>query len=635
MIPKSFIQDLLNRLDIVDVVERYVPLKKAGANYVACCPFHNEKSPSFTVSQSKQFYHCFGCGAHGTAIGFIMEHAGMGFVEAVEDLARNAGVAVPRETSAPGQVQHKVAPDLYEVMQAATRYYREQLKQSPRAIDYLKRRGLSGEIAARFGIGYAPEGWQNLESVFPDYRNASLLETGLVIESQPKAVSAEANLPEGQVNAQIAGRSQHDESRRYDRFRDRIMFPIANARGQIVGFGGRVLDKGDPPHNKVRKSVTSQRLDEIDTGGRREVTGTSSATSAQPKYLNSPETPLFEKGRELYGLFQAQKAIRSSQMVLVVEGYMDVVALAQHGVEYAVATLGTATTPYHVQKLLRLSDRVVFCFDGDAAGRKAAWRALENALPQLVDGKRIGFLFLPPEHDPDSFVRERGKEAFEQLLREALPLSGYLLRELSAQVDLGTQEGRNALLQRAKPLLAAIAAPGAGLLLRKELAALTGITQAELEVLCGIKPVGAPPRRAMQKAARPAASNLRVLLRCLLFQPELAHRLPPDFAADGADAEAVFALIEWLRPQAGEASTAAVIQAFHGTAHEALFAAEQAEIMQWGDSFDALEEFQGALVKLRQAGHQQQRRALEAKPGGLQGLDERERERYRQLLQRG
>ncbi|MBI4937047.1 MAG: DNA primase [Nitrosomonadales bacterium] len=599
MIPKSFIQDLLNRLDIVDVVERYVPLKKAGANYVACCPFHNEKSPSFTVSQSKQFYHCFGCGAHGTAIGFVMEHAGMGFVEAVEELARNIGVAVPRETRAPEQAQHKIAPDLYEMMQITTRYYREQLKQSPRAIDYLKRRGLSGEIAARFGIGYAPEGWQNLEAVFPDYRHASLLETGLVVESQPKAASAEANLPEGQVKARSAGRNQNDEGKRYDRFRDRIMFPIANARGQIIGFGGRVLDKGEP------------------------------------KYLNSPETPLFEKGRELYGLYQAQKAIRAARAVLVVEGYMDVVALAQHGIEYAVATLGTATTPYHVQKLLRLSDRVVFCFDGDAAGRKAAWRALENALPQLVDGKFVGFLFLPPEHDPDSFVREHGKEAFERLLREALPLSGYLLRELSAQVDLGTQEGRSAMLQRAKPLLTAIAAPMAGLLLRKELAALAGITQAELEALYGVNPTGAPPRRAVQKAARPAASSLRVLLRCLLFQPELARQLPPDFAVAGAEAAAVAALVEWLRAQAGEATTAAVIQGFQGTAHETLFAAEQAEIMQWGDAFDAAAEFQGVLARLRQAEHKQQLRALEAKPGGWQALDEQEKERYRQLLQRG
>ncbi|MFZ3019630.1 MAG: DNA primase, partial [Gallionella sp.] len=428
MIPKSFIQDLLNRLDIVDVVERHVPLKKAGANYVACCPFHNEKSPSFTVSQSKQFYHCFGCGAHGTAIGFVMEHVGLGFVEAVEELARGAGMEVPHERSSAGEIYQKVAPDLYEVMQVATRYYREQLKQSPRAIDYLKRRGLSGEIAARFGIGYAPEGWQSLAAAFPDYQSDTLSETGLVIVNE-------------------------EDHKRYDRFRDRIMFPIVNVRGQVIGFGGRVLDKGEP------------------------------------KYLNSPETPLFEKGRELYGLFQAQKSIRGAQRVLVVEGYMDVVALAQHGVEYAVATLGTATTPYHVQKLLRLVEHIVFSFDGDKAGQKAAWRALENALPQLQDGKRISFLFLPVEHDPDSFIREFGKEAFEQRVQEAMPLSAYLLREVSAGLDLRSPEGRNQLLQRAKPLLIAIAAPATALLLRKEVAALAGVSQAELEELYEISPV--------------------------------------------------------------------------------------------------------------------------------------------------
>ncbi len=369
MIPKSFIQDLLNRLDIVDVVERYVPLKKAGANYAACCPFHNEKSPSFTVSQTKQFYHCFGCGAHGTAISFVMEYAGMGFVDAVEELAHNIGVEVPQERNSNNEVAHKVAPDLYEVMLQATRYYREQLKASTRAIDYLKQRGLSGEIAARFGIGYAPDGWQNLAAVFPDYQSANLTQTGLVI-----------------VN---------DEDKRYDRFRDRIMFPIINVRGQCIGFGGRVLDKGEP------------------------------------KYLNSPETVLFEKGHELYGLFQAQKSIRNQQRVLVVEGYMDVVALAQHGVDYAVATLGTATTSFHVQKLLRLTDHIIFSFDGDKAGQKAAWRALENALPYLQDGKRISYLFLPTEHDPDSFIREYGHEVFEQRVQDAMPLSTYLLREIS------------------------------------------------------------------------------------------------------------------------------------------------------------------------------------------------------------
>jgi DNA primase len=572
MIPKSFIHDLLNRLDIVDVIGRYVPLKKAGANYVACCPFHTEKSPSFTVSPTKQFYHCFGCGAHGTAIGFVMEHGGLGFVDAVEELAHSIGMSVPRE-AAP-QVQHKVAPDLYEVMQAATRYYREQLKQSPRAIDYLKHRGLTGAIAAHFGIGYAPDGWQNLQSLFPNYQDASLLETGLVIE--------------------------HDDGagRRYDRFRDRIMFPIVNQRGQVIGFGGRVLDKGEP------------------------------------KYLNSPETPLFEKGRELYGLFQAQKAIRAEGLALVVEGYMDVVGLAQLGIGYAVATLGTATTPFHIQKLLRLSDQVVFCFDGDAAGRRAAWRALENALPHLQDGKQLRFMFLPPEHDPDTYVREHGKEAFERLLgEEALPLSAYLLRELSAQVDLKTQEGRSALLEHAKPLLTAVTAPATALLLRKEVAALAGVTQAELEGLYAIKPVGAPVRRAPQKPQRRAYSGERALLRCLLAKPELARELPVEWHAEGDDAATVAALANYLREQDFSAHTAAIIQQFQGTPYEAALAAAEADILQWGAGFDVDAEFHGMLDKLREDQRKEQLEALHAK--GLKGLSESELALYRQLAKRG
>jgi len=575
VIPKNFIHDLLNRLDIVEVIERYVPLKKAGANYLACCPFHNEKSPSFTVSQSKQFYHCFGCGAHGTAIGFVMEHGGLGFVDTVEELARSAGMMVPHEAAMPEQAQqHRVTPDLYEVMQSATRYYRDQLKQSSSAIDYLKRRGLSGEIALRFGIGYAPEGWQNLAGVFASYQDSSLLETGLVIENE--------------------------DGKRYDRFRDRIMFPILNARGQVIGFGGRVLDSGEP------------------------------------KYLNSPETALFEKGRELYGLFQALKAIRTRRQVLVVEGYMDVVALAQHGIEYSIATLGTATTPYHVQKMLRLTDKVLFCFDGDAAGQRAAWRAMENALPQLVDGKHIGFLFLPSQHDPDSFVREHGTAAFEQLLQDALPLSSYVLRELSTQVDLHTQEGRTTLLQLAKPLLKAISAPTTALLLRKEVAALVGITQAELEALYAIKPIGAVPRRAPQKAARPVVSNLRVLLRCLLFQPDLARELPEKWNAVGAEAAAITALAEWSRAQEGAVSSAATIQNFQGTVHESLLAAEQAEIMQWGETFNVVAEFQDVLTGLRDEQRKQQLQSLHVKmhDTGMKGLDKQERLLYLQLLQR-
>ena len=570
MIPKNFIQDLLNRLDIVDVVERYVPLKKAGANFVACCPFHNEKSPSFTVSQTKQFYHCFGCGAHGTAIGFVMEHAGLGYVDAIEELARSVGLEVPHERQAAGEAYQKVAPDLYEVMQTATRYYREQLKLSQRAIDYLKQRGLSGEIAAKFGIGYAPDGWQNLAAAFPNYQDATLSETGLVIIS--------------------------DENKRYDRFRDRIMFPIINVRGQVIGFGGRVLDKGEP------------------------------------KYLNSPETPLFEKGRELYGLFQAQKAIRAEQRVLVVEGYMDVVALAQHGVEYAVATLGTATTPYHVQKLLRLTEHIVFCFDGDKAGQRAAWRALENALPYLQDGKRISFLFLPVEHDPDSFIREFGKAVFEQRMQEAMPLSAYLLREISAELDLRSQEGRNQLLQRAKPLLTAIIAPTTALLLRKEVAALSGVSQAELEALYEIKPVVRAPRIAFQKAGRTPPSAHRLLLQCLIAQPELGQQMPDEWHGQGADADAVLAVLMVLRETDFTLSSPTLAQLFQGTGHEKTLAAAQADMLNWGESFDVSAEFAGLISKFNEGQRRQQFQALQAK--GLSNLTDPEREQYLLLLQR-
>ena len=570
MIPKNFIQDLLNRLDIVDVVERYVPLKKAGANFVACCPFHNEKSPSFTVSQTKQFYHCFGCGAHGTAIGFVMEHAGLGYVDAIEELARSVGLEVPNERPAAGEAYQKVAPDLYEVMQTATRYYREQLKLDQRAIDYLKQRGLSGEIAAKFGIGYAPDGWQNLSAAFPDYQDATLNETGLVITS--------------------------DEGKRYDRFRDRIMFPIINVRGQVIGFGGRVLDKGEP------------------------------------KYLNSPETPLFEKGRELYGLFQAQKAIRAGQQVLVVEGYMDVVALAQHGVEYAVATLGTATTPNHIQKLLRLTEHIVFCFDGDKAGQRAAWRALENALPYLQDGKRISFLFLPVEHDPDSFVREFGKAAFEQRIQEAMPLSAYLLREASAELDLRTQEGRNQLLQRAKPLLTAIVAPATALLLRKEVAALSGVSQAELEALYEIKPVARAPRIAFQKTGRAPPSAHRLLLQCLIAQPELGQQVPGEWHGQGAEADAVSAVLMVLRETDFTLSSPTLSQLFQGTTHEKTLATAEADMLNWGDGFDVAAEFAGLLNKFDEGQRRQSFQALQAKAqGGLASMSDAEREQYKHL----
>jgi DNA primase len=575
MIPKSFIQDLLNRLDIVDVIERYLPLKKAGGNYVACCPFHNEKSPSFTVSQSKQFYHCFGCGAHGTAVGFVMEHLGLGFVEAIEDLAQSAGMEVPHERSSVGESPKKIAPDLYEVMQIATRYYREQLKISERAINYLKQRGLSGEIAAKFAIGFAPDGWQNLAVAFPDYQSARLDETGLVVSGE--------------------------NDKRYDRFRDRIMFPIINVRAQVIGFGGRILDKGEP------------------------------------KYLNSPETVLFEKGRELYGLFQAQKAIRANGCVLVVEGYMDVVALAQHGVAYAVATLGTATTPYHIQKLLRLADRIVFCFDGDKAGQKAAWRALENALPHLQDGKLVSFLFLPVEHDPDSFIREFGSTVFEQWVADAMTLSAYLLREISMDLDLRSQEGRNQLLHRARPLLTVITSPVTSLLLRKEVAALSGVSQAELEALYEIKPIAQAPRPALKRVARTPFPVQRLLLQCLIAHPELGAQMPVDWHGEGDDGEAIVAVLSALSAAGFVASGPALMQMFEGTRHARALAQAEAEMLAWGDSFDVAAEFAGLVSRIGEEQRREQFMALQGKSAqsGLSGLSREEREQYLRLLQRG
>ncbi len=411
MIPPGFIQDLLARVDIVEVVGRHVELKKAGVNHKGLCPFHAEKSPSFIVSASRQTYHCFGCGVHGNAIGFVMEHTGAGFIEAVEDLAQQAGMQVPQDERSPQELERAKAQKahqatLTETLLRASDHYRAQLKKSPRAIDYLKRRGLTGQIAARFALGYAPEGWRALASAFPSYDDPLLAESGMVI---------------------TAG-EEGGEQKRYDRFRDRVMFPIRNVQGEVIGFGGRVLDKGEP------------------------------------KYLNSPETPVFQKGRELYGLYEARQGLRARGYALVVEGYMDVVALAQHGFANAVATLGTACTAEHVQKLFRFTETVVFSFDGDAAGRRAAGRALEAALPHANDTRSVKFLFLPPEHDPDSYVRELGAEAFERCVEQAVPLSRQLQEAAGEGCDLGTAEGRARLLANARPLWQALPA---GLLKRQ------------------------------------------------------------------------------------------------------------------------------------------------------------------------
>ncbi len=507
MIPRDFIQTLLGRVDIVDTVERYVPLKKTGTNYVARCPFHSEKTPSFSVNPAKQFYYCFGCGASGTALGFIMEYTGANFVDAVHELAEQVGLQVPVEHTI-GQVARTEARlDLGEVLRRAADFYRAQLKVSDPAIQYLKRRGLTGAIAARFGMGYAPEGWRSLAAAFPDYDSRQLVDAGLVIDN--------------------------DEGKRYDRFRGRVMFPILDSRGEVIGFGGRVIGAGEP------------------------------------KYLNSPETPLFEKGRELYGLTQARRAIRDQHRVIVVEGYMDVVALAQAGVEYAVATLGTATSAVHVQKLLRMADQVIFAFDGDQAGRNAAQRALEVALPHLVDGKQVSFLFLPEAEDPDSYVRQQGREAFERLLSQATPLSEFLLETLLRGVDMTHTEGRAHFLQAAKGSLAQITAPALSLLLRNRIAALAQVERQDVETLMG-KVLAAAPSAPARRVQRSAPSSLAArLLACVLHQPELVKTEGlPEEGAVLPDELALLAVADFVRHHEGAVNLAVILEHFRGQPEE-------------------------------------------------------------------
>lgn len=497
MIPQSFIQDLLARVDIVDVVERYLPLKKSGANYFARCPFHNEKSASFSVSPSKQFYHCFGCGAHGNAIGFLMEYNGISYPEAIEELARAAGVPVP-DDGRRGAARTDERQQLLDVMDKAAKFYRNALKASPAAINYLRQRGLSDEIAARFGIGHAPGEQQALRKAFPDYAAKHLVTAGLVKDG--------------------------DDGKRRDFFFHRIMFPIHDRQGRTIAFGGRVLDDG------------------------------------KPKYLNTPQTPLFEKGRELYGFLLAQKAIRGAGFAFVVEGYMDVVALAQFGLENAVAPLGTATTPHHIQMLLKQTDRVVFCFDGDEAGRRAAWRALENALAALRDDVTLAFLFLPPEHDPDTFVRENGADAMRTAAAHATPLADFLLDNLRQHCNLASAEGRARLVHEARPLITRI--PEAAAILRlqlvKAIASASHLTQSEAEHAFGIAPPpyaharapsqsGNAARPGMQRlpARRSPPSAISTLLRLVLQYPALAARLPIGLVSgDTAEGRALIAIID-------------------------------------------------------------------------------------------
>ncbi len=543
MIPDSFKQDLLNRVDIVDVVSRYVQLKKGGANYQGLCPFHNEKTPSFTVSPAKQFYHCFGCGAHGNAIGFLMAYASLGYVDAMKELAASVGMQVPesRPPSPAEQARREREPDLYAVMEKAMDFYRAELKKSQRAIDYLKGREVTGEIAARFGIGYAPDDWNGLRAAFPDYENKALEECGLVLKSEDK---------------------------RYDRFRDRVMFPIFNSRGNaVIGFGGRVLGDGEP------------------------------------KYLNSPETALFQKGREVYGLAKAIDAARAEGRVLVVEGYMDVIALAQFGVGYAVATLGTATTPEHVSKLLRFADELVFCFDGDAAGRKAAWRALEVSLPHAPDSKPIRFLFLPESEDPDTFVRRYGKEEFEKRIAGAKMLSEFLLDELGKQCDLGSSEGRSKFLSLAKPYLQKIGGPELRIQVAKEAARLGGEEGEESRLLDLVR-VPAFTRRVKTNVDKTAKFDLEERLFVLIIaKPSLALKVDlQDLSPDREETRALQTIVEALKrtSNSDNVSDAMLLELLGESPHRQLIGGAQATLLSLGLSVEnATEEFEDTLAKLK------------------------------------
>ncbi len=448
-IPQHFLDELIARTDIVELISARVPLKKSGREYKACCPFHAEKTPSFWVSPDKQFYHCFGCGKHGTALGFLMEHDHLPFPEAVEELATRLGLEVPREGGAPQSARRPDEP-LYELLARVARFYAEQLQREPRAREYLSQRGLTSETVERFAIGYAPNSWNELSRRFGsgDAERKRLLEAGLLVER--------------------SGGGREGE-RFYDRFRDRVMFPIRDGRGRVIAFGGRIIDAGEP------------------------------------KYLNSPETVLFHKGRELYGLYETRRARRNLERLVVVEGYMDAVSLHQSGIDYAVATLGTATTAEHLRRLFRLVPTVVFAFDGDRAGRAAAWRALQQALPEAREGREIRFLFLPQDQDPDTLVRAEGPAAFEQRLAAAVPLSEYLVRELTEQSEPESADARARFAELARPLFARVPEGVYRELLLERLAQVIGLAPERLQVLWTTGKTAQPETAALRAAARPAS----------------------------------------------------------------------------------------------------------------------------------
>ena len=581
-IPDAFIDDLLARTDIVEVISSRVPLKRQGREYAARCPFHDERSPSFTVSPTKQFYHCFGCGAHGTAISFLMNYDRLEFLDAVEELAKRAGLEVPRDTRA--RNENGESRELYAALEAAARFFQQQLQGSAKARAYLDKRGVDAETRARFGIGYAPDGWEGLKTALgTDERRLALLEkVGLF--------------------------SRNDAGRVYDKFRDRVMFPIHDRRGRVIAFGGRVLEKDDGP-----------------------------------KYLNSPETALFHKGRELYGLYEARQALRHIDKLVVVEGYMDVVGLARHGIDFAVATLGTATTPEHLARIFRICSEVVFCFDGDRAGRAAAWRALENALSQVREGRQIRFLFLPEGHDPDSLVGEEGKDKFEERLERALPLSEYFLKHLSSQVDVETVDGRARFGQLAKPYLERIPPGLYRELLADEVANVVRMDRDRFAKTIGVDELKAreplKERPAQHGRPRTAATSRRNLVRqaihLLVHYPEIADEAPDVEGIAGLDRPGIPLLLELIHSLQERpcATTGALLERWRDrpdVEHLSKLAALECLVP---DAAGAAKELVGAIKQLAEEGAFVRREHLLSKHA-REGLNEAEKLELQALLRK-
>jgi DNA primase len=565
MIPESFIQELLNRIDVVNVIDKRITLKKAGANFIACCPFHQEKTPSFTVSPSKQFYHCFGCGQHGSAISFLIEYEGLTFIDAINELANSIGLKVPNDAP-PKLEKNNELLNLEEVIKTASIFYQRQLRESPKAISYLKSRGLTGEIAKEFSIGYAPEGWQNLKNCFKKYENDILVKAGLVIKNE--------------------------KGKYYDRFRHRIIFPIYNDKGKIIGFGGRVINPEDTP-----------------------------------KYYNSPETPLFQKSYELYGLLASRKSIREKGHVLVVEGYMDVVGLSQKGIRNVVATLGTATTAFHIKKLLRYTEEIIFCFDGDNAGRSAAWRAMNNALVSVSDDMQLKFLFLPDGHDPDSFVRKNSSEEFNLLAKQAIPLTEYIIKYLTINNDLATQEKKVKFLNEVEPILKQLSASKLALLFRKRISELINLNLEEIDQVLKIKKTNLK-RISSKLPNRLPMSSVRRFFLLLILRPDLIKQEDSEFfLSDNIDDKLVLAIIEMTNNE-GEYNTAMIMHFLESRFDNELIKQIHTQITTFDDKMKIEEEIDALRlnIKKRHSSLSNKQKLNEATKKSLDSLSEEEKE---------